>query len=110
MDSQNKLKFNHHNNSGNRNNNSNKQSFNRLSTDQVESSTSTTTGTKETYQISAEEYADFLRYQRYAKSNVKVINEDDNESPRATVKLDNVKVNFLVDTGTPINLIDEATQ
>lgn len=70
--------------------------------------------TEESYKVNVDEYAEFMRFkqgksnQGYELNMVKMDNIQ-NDGPRANVIIDGVQVEFLVDTGTPINIIDEET-
>lgn len=70
--------------------------------------------TQEAYTVNVDEYAEFMRFkqgrtnQGYELNMVKLENIE-NDGPRAEVMVDGVQIDFLVDTGTPINIIDEKT-
>ena len=63
----------------------------------------------DTHVVSAQEYADFRRYQSMLDNEVLALEQGSrfNSGPRAELTLCGTRMTFLVDTGAPINVIDE---
>ena len=60
------------------------------------------------YQVEESEYADFLKYKEAAKSDLFRISQNPrNDGPRVEVVLFDAPISFLIDTGSPVNVIDE---
>ena len=63
--------------------------------------------------VSSEDYADYLRYKNLANYGINTVTTGMiraiQDMPRATVKIAGCPVDFLVDTGSPVNVIDEIT-
>lgn len=62
--------------------------------------------------VNVDEYAEFMRYKegktlRYELNNLLVSGL--NDGPRAMVKLEGQSVDFLIDTGSPVNIVDETS-
>ena len=61
--------------------------------------------------VSSKEHAEFLRYKKGNEWEVRMVAENTrtNDGPRATLTVGEEKIKFLVDIGTPRNVIDHPT-
>lgn len=66
-----------------------------------------------TIEVNADEYAEFLCYKANAGENYDIYqvvgDEVQNDGPRVEIEVAGSKVDFLIDTGAPLNIIDEVT-
>ena len=63
--------------------------------------------------VNSEEYAEFMRFKQASSFGPNAVgasaSRHRNDGPRAEIILGNETCSFLVDTGSPINVIDEQT-
>ena len=62
-----------------------------------------------TYTINAAEYAEYVRFKRTISDGINALRPDDHQDrPRVKLNVENTPITMLVDTGSPINVLDEA--